>query len=94
MSHLRVSDRPIRSTYLIGPAGLVACHHTDLLERLDVFDVAEVGATILATHPGRPRTPGTTCPAEVQAEIVDRGLHLWVVRRRPVWPARPVCPAG
>ena len=79
VSHLRVSDRPIRSTYLIGRAGFVACHHTDLLERLDVFEVAEPGATILVNAPWAPEDTWDHLPAEVQAEIVDRGLHLWVV---------------
>jgi pyruvate-ferredoxin/flavodoxin oxidoreductase len=79
VSHLRVSDRPIRSTYLISRAGFVACHHTDLLERLDVLAVAEPGATVLVNAPWAPDEVWDHLPAEVQAEVVERDLRLWVV---------------
>ena len=79
VSHLRVSDRPIRSTYLISHAGFVACHHTDLLERLDVLDVAEPGATVLVNAPWAPDEVWDHLPAEVQTEIVERHLRLWVI---------------
>jgi pyruvate-ferredoxin/flavodoxin oxidoreductase len=44
-SHLRFSEKPIESTYLINSANFIACHHFNYLERYDVLKDAEAGAT-------------------------------------------------
>lgn len=37
VSHLRISPRPIRSTYLIQRANFVACHQFSLIDRVDIL---------------------------------------------------------
>ena len=55
VSHLRFSPRPIDSSYLIDRANFVACHQFQFLERQDMLQVAEPGATFLLNSPLRAR---------------------------------------
>ena len=76
VSHLRFSSQPIHSPYLISRANFVACHQFGFLDRIDVLEHAEPGATfLLNSHyragrglgeaPGR--DPGTDHQEEVAA---------------------------
>ncbi|HEX6238358.1 MAG TPA: pyruvate:ferredoxin (flavodoxin) oxidoreductase [Acidimicrobiales bacterium] len=79
VSHLRFGPQPIRSTYLVDHADFVACHQFGLLERMKVLDVARPGATFLLNSPHGPDRVWDRLPREVQRQIVDKGLDLWVV---------------
>ena len=79
VSHLRFSDRPIRSTYLVQEAGFVACHHLPLLDRVDVLGVAAPGATVLLNSPWGADGTWDRLPVEVQEQVVAKGLVLWAI---------------
>ncbi|MFM7071758.1 MAG: pyruvate:ferredoxin (flavodoxin) oxidoreductase, partial [Planctomycetota bacterium] len=79
VSHLRFSPRPIRSTYLIRRAGFVACHQFHFLERMDVLEVAERGATFLLNSPFGPDEVWDRLPVETQRRILDKRLRFFVV---------------
>ena len=81
VSHLRIASRPIRSTYLIGPgqATFVACHQFHFLDRMDVLGRAAEGATFLLNSPWAADQVWDHLPLEVQREIIDKHLDLWVV---------------
>jgi Pyruvate/2-oxoacid:ferredoxin oxidoreductase gamma subunit len=51
VSHLRFSENPIHSTYLINSANFIACHHFHYLETFDILKDAEPGATFLLNAP-------------------------------------------
>jgi pyruvate-ferredoxin/flavodoxin oxidoreductase len=79
VSHLRFGPEPIRSTYLIDRAGFVACHHFDLLNRMDVLGVAEEGATFLLNSRYGPDEVWEHLPGPVREEIVRKRLRMFVV---------------
>ena len=81
VSHLRIASRPIRSTYLIGPgqATFVACHQFHFLDRMDVLGRAAPDATFLLNSPWPADQVWDHLPFEVQREIIDKQLDLWVV---------------
>ena len=79
VSHLRVSRRPIRSAYLIERANFVACHQFSFLERMDVLERAAQGATFLLNSPWPAGEVWERLPAEVQRDVLDKQLDLWVV---------------
>jgi pyruvate-ferredoxin/flavodoxin oxidoreductase len=79
VSHLRFSPEPIRSTYLVDRADVVACHQFGLLDRVEVFERAAPGATVLLNAPFGPGEVWDHLPREVQDVIVDRDLDLWVI---------------
>jgi pyruvate-ferredoxin/flavodoxin oxidoreductase len=51
VSHVRFGPREIGSTYLISRAQFVACHQYTFLDKMDVLEVAEEGATFLLNSP-------------------------------------------
>ena len=78
-SHLRFGPDPIRSTYLIRKARFVACHQFERLERTDVLDVADRGATFLLNSPYGPGETWGELPDETRRQIVDKQLRFYVV---------------
>ncbi|MEM9185077.1 MAG: pyruvate:ferredoxin (flavodoxin) oxidoreductase [Planctomycetota bacterium] len=79
VSHLRFSPRPIHSTYLIDRANFVACHQFTFLDRTDVLEVAETGATFLLNAPYPADEVWDRLPKEVQQTIIDKQLRFYVV---------------
>ncbi|MCL4145430.1 UNVERIFIED_CONTAM: hypothetical protein GTU68_016896 [Idotea baltica] len=79
VSHLRFGPRPINSTYLINRANFVACHQFHFLERMDVLRVAEPGATFLLNSPHSADEVWDKLPQELQREIIDKKLRMFVV---------------
>src|SRR5674476_1396617 len=79
VSHLRFSRQPIRSTYLIDQADLVACHHFGFLFTQDVLAVAKPGATVLLNAPYPPEEVWDVLPEKVQRAIIDKKLKVHVI---------------
>jgi pyruvate-ferredoxin/flavodoxin oxidoreductase len=79
VSHLRFSNRPIRSSYLIDRANFVACHQWQFLESRDVLSVAEPGATFLLNSPYGTDEVWDRLPVEVQDQIIEKDLRVHVV---------------
>ncbi len=79
VSHLRFGPRPIRSTYLIDEADVVACHQFGLLERMKVLDHARAGATLLLNTVHGPDEVWDHLSREAQQQILAKSLDVWVV---------------
>ncbi len=79
VSHLRFGPRPIRSTYLVEDADFVACHQFGLLERMPVLAHAKRGATFLLNSPYGPDEVWDRLPRQVQQDLIDKDVQLWVV---------------
>jgi len=79
VSHLRFDADPIRSTYLIDRADVVAVHQFPLLTRLRVLDAARPGATVLLNSPYPADAVWAHLPREVQQDILDKDLRVHVV---------------
>jgi pyruvate-ferredoxin/flavodoxin oxidoreductase len=79
VSHLRFSDSPIESTYLVYEAEFVGCHQFGLLEKMDVLGKAAEGATVLLNSPFGPDGTWERMPVEAQQQILDKGLKVFVV---------------
>ena len=79
VSHLRFGPQPIRSTYLIGDADFLACHQFGLLEKMPILEHAKRGATFLLNSPFDAERTWDELPVEVQQQIVDKQIDLWVI---------------
>jgi pyruvate-ferredoxin/flavodoxin oxidoreductase len=79
VSHLRFGPGPIRSSYLIRRASFVACHQFNFLDRYDVLEVAAPGAVFLLNAAYPPDEVWAALPREVQEQIVEKRLRLWVI---------------
>ena len=79
ISHLRFGPRPIHSAYLIRRANFVACHQFSFLDRFDMLETAEEGATFLLNSPFGPDEVWDHLPRSVQESIVRKHLKFYVV---------------
>jgi pyruvate-ferredoxin/flavodoxin oxidoreductase len=79
VSHLRFGPEPIRSTYLVDDADFVACHQFGLVEKMQVLDRARRGATFLLNSPYPADRTWDHLPEEVQRQIIDLELDVWVI---------------
>ena len=79
ISHLRFGPHPIRSTYLIQSAGLVACHQFTLLDQYDVLDYAADGATFLLNAPWGPDELWDQLHRELQQQIIEKKLRVFTI---------------
>ena len=81
VSHLRIGAAadPLHLPDRPGQATFVACHQFHFLDRMDVLGRAAPGATFLLNSPWPADQVWDHLPVEVQREIIDKGLDLWVV---------------
>jgi pyruvate-ferredoxin/flavodoxin oxidoreductase len=79
VSHLRFGPEPIRSTYLVQEADLVACHQFGLLDRFDVLSDVRHGGTFLLNAPYPADQVWEHLPAEIQRSILDRELRVFTI---------------
>ncbi|MCP9799621.1 pyruvate:ferredoxin (flavodoxin) oxidoreductase [Synechococcus sp. RedBA-s] len=79
VSHLRFGPEPIRSTYLVRQARLVACHHWDFFEHFDLLAEALPGATLLLNSPWPAEQLWPRLPRAVQEQIVERDLKVLAI---------------
>ncbi len=79
VSHLRFGPRPILGAYLIQRANFVACHQFHFLERYNVLDMAEEGATFLLNSPYGPEEVWDHLPRSVQQQMIDKKLRFYVI---------------
>ena len=79
VSHLRFGPRPIRSSYLIRQANFIACHQFSFLERFDVLQLAEPGATFLLNSTFGPTEVWTRLPRTAQRHIIEKKLRFFVL---------------
>jgi pyruvate-ferredoxin/flavodoxin oxidoreductase len=79
ISHLRFGPRPIQSAYLIRQADFIACHNTSFLDKYDMLSSARPGATFLLNTPFAEDQAWDSLPQEVQRQIVDKRLKVYVI---------------
>jgi len=79
VSHLRYGPSPIRSTYLVEDADLVACHQFGLLDRFDVLERAKRGSTFLLNAPYPADEVWDQLPALIRKEIVERDVKVFAI---------------
>jgi pyruvate-ferredoxin/flavodoxin oxidoreductase len=79
VSHLRFGSRPIQSTYLIGRANFIGVHQSNFIERFNVLDAAEGGATILLNSSYPANEVWDHLPRFVQEQIISKRLKFYVI---------------
>ncbi|MGO8968108.1 MAG: pyruvate:ferredoxin (flavodoxin) oxidoreductase [Myxococcaceae bacterium] len=79
ISHLRFGPKPIRAPYLLKSANFVGVHKFDFLFKFDVLGAAAQGATLLLNSPYDAAVVWNELPREVQKQILDKKLKLYVI---------------
>jgi len=84
ISHLRFGPRPIRSTYLIRSANLVACHQFQFLENVDVLEYLQPGGVFLLNAPYAADSVWDRLPREVQEQLIEKRARCFVIDAQKV----------
>ncbi|MFI5132474.1 MAG: pyruvate:ferredoxin (flavodoxin) oxidoreductase, partial [Chitinophagales bacterium] len=84
VSHLRFSEHPILSTYLVSSANFIACHHFNFIKKYDVLKDADDGATFLLNAPFPAEEVWEHLPKKIQEEIIHKKLRFYVINASKV----------
>jgi len=79
ISHLRFGPRPIRLTYLIRSASLVACHLFQFMEKLDVLEYLKPGGVFLLNSPYSPDEVWDHLPREAHEELIAKRPKFYMI---------------
>ena len=79
VSHLRFGPKEIKSTYLINRANFIACHQQVFLEKVDMLEDAEEGATFLLNTQTPRDKVWDSLPEKVQKDIIDKKLKFYAI---------------
>ena len=78
-SHLRFSDKPIRSSYFVKNADFVACHNATYIENFDIASEVKPGGTLLLNCPWQGSELEAHLPARMKRDIARKDLKLYTI---------------
>lgn len=79
ISHLRFSDKPIKSSYLIDQADFVACHNSSYVLRYDMLSDLKDGGTFLLNSQWEPEEMDTKLPASMKNAIAKKHVKFYTL---------------
>ncbi|MEX5383018.1 pyruvate:ferredoxin (flavodoxin) oxidoreductase [Cronobacter muytjensii] len=79
VSHLRVSERPVNSAYLVSQADFVGCHQLQFIDKYPMAERLKPGGIFLINAPYPPEEVWHRLPQEVQAELNNKEARVYVV---------------
>ncbi len=79
ISHLRFSDKPIRSTYLIDQADFVACHNESYVLRYDMLSDLKDGGIFLLNSQWAPEEMDVKLPAVMKNMIARKHVRFYTL---------------
>jgi pyruvate-ferredoxin/flavodoxin oxidoreductase len=79
ISHLRFGPKPIKSTYLINTPKFIACHQNVFLEKIDMLNEADEGATFLLNTKLSKDEVWNSLPENVQKDLIDKKMKFYVI---------------
>jgi len=78
-SHIRFSDKPIKSTYLCQKSDFIGCHNWSFIEKYDMMKSLRKGGTFLLNSPFTPEETWNKLPKKVQEELIDKKAEFYVI---------------
>ncbi|QKJ87238.1 Pyruvate-flavodoxin oxidoreductase [Paramixta manurensis] len=79
ISHLRVSERPINSAYLIDQADFVGCHQLQFIDKYQMAERLKPGGIFLLNTPYAADEVWSRLPQEVQAVLNQKQARFYVI---------------
>lgn len=78
-SHLRFSDRPIRSSYYVKSADFVACHNPTYIEQFDIVSEIKPGGILLLNCPWEGSALASHLPAKAKRELAQKKIRFYTI---------------
>ncbi|MFV0547728.1 MAG: pyruvate:ferredoxin (flavodoxin) oxidoreductase [Limnobaculum xujianqingii] len=79
VSHLRVSDYPIHSAYLISQADFIGCHQNQFIDKYQMVEKLKPNGTFLLNTPYSKDEIWQRLPQDVQALLHQRKARLFII---------------
>ncbi|MGL4860053.1 MAG: pyruvate:ferredoxin (flavodoxin) oxidoreductase [Enterobacteriaceae bacterium] len=79
ISHMRICQRPIRSTYLVQQADFIGCHQAQFIDKYHIVEQLRPGGTFLLNTPYGADEVWQRLPQEVQSELNERRARLHII---------------
>lgn len=79
VSHLRVSDRPIHSAYLIQHADFIGCHQLQFIDKYEMLEQLKPGGIFLLNTPYAVDDVWARLPQEVQAQLNEKQARFYII---------------
>ncbi|BDH46080.1 pyruvate-flavodoxin oxidoreductase [Salmonella enterica subsp. enterica serovar Choleraesuis] len=79
VSHLRVSERPVNSAYLISQADFVGCHQLQFIDKYQMAERLRPGGIFLLNTPYAADEVWQRLPQEVQAVLNQKQARFYVI---------------
>ena len=83
-SHLRLSKKPIRSSYYVKSADFVACHNQSYISQYDIVEELKEGGSFLLNCTWGADTSENSAlsknlPAAVKRQLAEKNIRLYVI---------------
>ncbi len=79
VSHLRISEKPINSSYLIEQADFIGCHQNQFIDKYQMVEHLKTGGIFLLNTPYAPEDVWRHLPQEVQALLNHRKAKFYII---------------
>lgn len=79
VSHLRVSEQPINSAYLVSRADFVGCHQLQFIDTYQMAERLKPGGIFLLNTPYSAEEAWSRLPQEVQAVLQQRQARFYII---------------
>jgi len=79
VSHLRVSEHPIQSAYLVQQADFIGCHQLQFIDKYSMLDQLKPGGIFLLNTPYAADEVWSRLPQEVQSQLNDKQARFYVI---------------
>ncbi|MGL9724127.1 pyruvate:ferredoxin (flavodoxin) oxidoreductase [Sodalis sp. (in: enterobacteria)] len=84
VSHLRVSENPINSAYLVGEADFVGCHQSQFIDKYQMVECLRHGGIFLMNTPYGADEIWPRLPQEIQALLNERQARFYVINAQQI----------
>lgn len=79
VSHLRVSEKPIRSSYLVAKADFIGCHQLQFIDKYQIVERLKPGGIFLLNTPYGADEAWSRLPQEVQSELQHKQARFFII---------------
>ncbi len=79
ISHLRFSDSPIGSSYLVKRADFVAAHNPTYIQNYDIVSELKEGGTLLLNCPWEPEELEANIPADIRRKLARKHARFYII---------------
>ncbi|MDO4988206.1 MAG: pyruvate:ferredoxin (flavodoxin) oxidoreductase [Synergistes sp.] len=79
ISHLRFSDEPIRSSYLVKQADFIAAHNQTYIQNYDIVSELKEGGTLLLNCPWNADELEDKIPADIRRKLAEKKAEFYII---------------